>query len=436
MLARLKELDETIKVSITGIDTLGKGLLYQTTITPGIKCVAIADREIENCVKAAHWLNLPYRIVATQNELDDAINDGELAICQDGNMVAKAASVEAVIEASSTIMDGAAIALTAIRNQRHIIMMNTPVDSAFGPHLMKYAHDNGVTYSSSDGGQPAILRKLYDDMQLWGFEPVMAGNIEGQLDRYANPTLSIPEAEKREMDLHKFTSISDGTNLNLQMSIVANALNMVTAMPGMYGHRANSIEDIFDLYDLEMIHSFNNPVVDYILGTDMVGGVFTVGFSDNPFQKEMMDYYRMGDGPFFAFYRPYSLGHVEAMENVARAVLDEQALIQPTYGLKTNVYAYAKKPLRAGQTLDGIGGYNCYGLIENCPPINEDSWLPIALADGVVLRRDIEVDEKISLLDVEFNPTALDFDLYFKSQKRDFADEKEFAFRPGQFTHW
>ena len=436
MLARLQELKETIKVAIIGVGAMGKGLLYQSAITPGIECVAIADLDLDKCVRAAKWLNIPHRVVETQNEMDDAINDGHLAICQDGNLAAKAASVEVVIEASSAIRAGAEFALTAIKNQRHLVLMNAEIDLAFGPHLMKLAHDNNVTYASCDGDQHGVIRKLYDEMTLWGFEPVMAGNIKGYLDRYANPTMIIPEADKRNLDYHMCTAYTDGTKLNIEMSLVANALDMVTAMPGMYGHRANHVSEVLDLYDMELLHSLNKPVVDYILGAEPGGGVFTVGFSDNPYQMDMMKYYKMGDGPYYVFYRPYHLCHVEAMEYVARAVLDDKSLLEPTYGFKTNVYAYAKKDLRAGQTLDGIGGYTCYGMIENCPPINEDSWLPICLTEGTVLRRDISKDEKISLLDVEFDPTALEFDLYFKSQKRDFVDAQEFAFRPGQYTHW
>ena len=436
MLARLQALKETIKIGIIGVGAMGKGLLYQALITPGMECVAIADIDPNRCIAAAEWLQIQYKVVSNQNEMDDAVNDGYLAICADGNMVARAASVEAVIEASSSIRAGAEYALTTIKHRRHLILMNAEIDMIFGPHLMKLAQDNGVTYASCDGDQHGVIRKLWDEMRLWGFDPVMAGNIKGYLDRYADPTSIIPEADKRNLDYKMCTAYTDGTKLNIEMALVANALDCVTAIPGMYGHRANHVNDVLDLYDFDMLHSFNKPVVDYILGAEPNGGVFTVGFSDDPYQMDMMRYYKMGDGPFYVFYRPYHLCHVEAMEYVARAVLDDQSLLQPTHGFKTNVYTVAKRDLQAGDILDGLGGYNAYGLIENCPPINEDWGLPICLSEGVKLLRDVPADGKINLTDVEFDPTALEFDLYFKSQKRDLVHADNLTFRPGQYTHW
>lgn len=436
MLSRLQNLQETIKISIIGVGTMGKGLLYQASITPGIECVAIADVEVHKCVDAARWLGIPHRVVNTQNEMDDAINDGYLAICEDGNMVSKAASVEAVVEASSSISEGAEYALTAIKHKRHLILMNAEIDLVFGPHLMKLAQEAGVSYTSCDGGTHTAISNLFDDMQLWGFDPVMAGGILGTLDRTANPTKMTAQADLRDADYRVCTALADGTHLNIEMALVANALDMVTAVPGMYGFEAQTVHDVLSLYDLKILHSLHKPVVDYLLGAQPHGGVFTVGFCDNPHQASMLSQYQMGNGPFYVFYRPYRLRHVEAMAQIAKAVLDDAPMMQPTYGLRTNVYTYAKTDLRAGQTLDGVGGYNTYGMIENCPPINEDWGLPICLADGVVLRRDLGKDEKVSLMDVEFDPTALEFELYFKSQKRDLVYVSEAAFRPGQYTHW
>jgi len=56
--------------------------------------------------------------MSTINEMNDAINEGYLAICEDGNMAAKAVAVEAVIEASGTIREGAEFALTTIKHKR------------------------------------------------------------------------------------------------------------------------------------------------------------------------------------------------------------------------------------------------------------------------------------------------------------------------------
>ena len=98
------------------------------------------------------------------------------------------------------------------------------------------------------------------------------------------------------------------------------------------------------------------------------------------------------------------------MECIVQAAVDGCSLLEPVYGFKTNVFAYAKRDLRAGEKLDGIGGYTCYGLIDNCS--GGHPGLPICLAEDVVLRHDIAADSPILLSDVESTVSRSDFDLY------------------------
>src|SRR5262249_28008366 len=95
----------------------------------------------------------------------------------------------------------------------------------------------------------------------------------------------------------------------------------------------------------------------------------------------------------------------------------KRALLQPDYGFRTNVYAYAKRDLRKGVKLDGIGGYHCYGLIENCTSDGGQAGLPVCLAENVTLKGDVRQDEKIFLHDVSFDPERFDFALYGKAVK-------------------
>ena len=120
-------------------------------------------------------------------------------MCEDGGLVASADEVDVLVEASSSIGPAARFALAAIEHGKHLVLMNSEIDLAFGPHLMCLAHQRGVTYTSCDGDQHGVLKRLIDDLVLWGFAPVMAGNIKGFLDRYANPTTIVPEADARRL---------------------------------------------------------------------------------------------------------------------------------------------------------------------------------------------------------------------------------------------
>ena len=154
------------------------------------------------------------------------------------------------------------------------------------------------------------------------------------------------------------------------------------------------------------------------IGTRPPGGVFVIGYTDLPHQVETLSWYpcRLGPGPFYVFHRPYHLGHFEIAASIAEAALDHAPLLQPVRGFCTNVYTYAKKNLREGEVLDGIGGYAAYGMIENREGNLADPGLPICLSENLVLRRDIRKDEKILLRDVDYDPGSPAFTNYHLAQ--------------------
>ncbi len=255
ILTRLKSLEQPIRTAIIGMGSAGKGLFYQCGITPGIQCVAVADLNVAKAVEAAQTFGRPFRVVHEPAGLEDAIRSGRVAICQDGEMLARCESADVLIDASSAIADGGRFAIAGVETGKDVVMMNAEADLIFGPHLMRLARQKGVVYTSCDGDQPGCLRRLIDEVRLWGFELVMAGNIKGFLDRYSNPTKIIPEADKRFLDHKMCAGYTDGTKLCVEMALVANAFDLVTMVPGMRGPRAGRLVEVFDLFDFAAIRA-------------------------------------------------------------------------------------------------------------------------------------------------------------------------------------
>ncbi len=413
MLDRLTRLEREIRIAIIGVGAMGRGLLYQSTVTPGIRCVAIADVRLDAAIAVAKETGLPWRVVDTLAGLHDAIAGGAIGVTADGDLLARCELADALVEASSSITPAARFAITAIEHGKHLVLMNSEIDLVFGPWLLDLARKHGVTYTSCDGDQHGVIHHLVDELRLWGFELVMGGNIKGFLDRYADPVRIIPEAEKRNLDPRMATAYTDGTKLSIEMALLANAFDLRTLVPGMRGPRAKHVSEVFDLFDFEAIRETGSAVVDYILGAEPDGGVFAVGYCANAYQRSMLSYYKMGRGPFYLFYRPYHLCHVEAMAGIAAACLDGESLLAPDHGMRTNVIAYAKRDLTAGETLDGLGGFTTYGQIENTA--GAAAGLPICLADDVSLERDVPRDGRIALADVHYDSRRFDFELYFKA---------------------
>jgi predicted homoserine dehydrogenase-like protein len=151
--------------------------------------------------------------------------------------------------------------------------------------------------------------------------------------------------------------------------------------------------------------------VDYVLGAEPSPGVFVLGYNDHPIKQQYLQYLKMGDGPFYVFYRPYHLCHLEVPLTVARAVLFQDATIAPLGAPVCDVITAAKKDLKAGELLDGIGGFNTYGTIDNTEFVVSEKCLPMGLSEGCRLKRDISRDQVITYDDVEIPPGRLSDDL-------------------------
>lgn len=419
LLSRLAVLPRKIRVGVIGIGNIGRGIVYQVDATPGMECIAIADIRPERAAAWAARLGRDFQVVDTRAEVLDAVNRGVLAVCADGLLIAGCEEIDVLVDASSSISGGAQFALAAIAANKHVVMMNSEADLIFGPYLLQQAQAAGVVYTSADGDQHTVLKRLMNDTELWGFKTVMAGNMKGFLDRYSDPTKIIPEAAKRFMDPRMCASFTDGTKLGIEMALTANAIGGKVITPGMVGPRVKDVYTVFEHVDFESVWDTDTPLVDYVLGAQPSGGVFVVGFNDHPHQVETLSWYpcHLGPGPFYVFHRPYHLGHIESVSCIAEAYLDGWAVLQPTHGFSTNVYAYAKKDLRPGEEMDGIGGYAAYGLIENCSENQLRPGLPICLANHVVVTRDIRRDDKIYWDDVTIPPDGPAFKYFELAQK-------------------
>jgi predicted homoserine dehydrogenase-like protein len=111
-----------------------------------------------------------------------------------------------------------------------------------------------------------------------------------------------------------------------------------------------------------------------------------------------MNHFKMGEGPIYVFYVPYHLPHLEVPLTVARAVIFQDAAITPKAGPVCDVITVAKRDLKAGEVLDGIGGFTCYGMIDNYNDSQKNNLLPMGLSEGTILQNDIQKDEPTLML--------------------------------------
>ncbi|WP_298915874.1 Gfo/Idh/MocA family oxidoreductase [uncultured Nostoc sp.] len=414
-----------IKVGMIGAGFMGRGIANQiVNSVPGMELVAISNRQIDAAKQAYSEAGIEdIQVVATVSELEDAIANGKYAVTEDAKLLCRAEGIETIIEVTGAVEFGAHIVMEAIAHCKHVIMMNAELDGTIGPILKVYADKAGVILSACDGDQPGVQMNLYRFVKSIGLTPLLCGNIKGLQDPYRNPTTQEGFAKRWGQKPHMVASFADGTKISFEQAIVANATGMKVAKRGMLGYDFNGyVDEMAQIYDVEQLKELGG-IVDYVVGAKPGPGVYVFATHDDPKQRHYLNLYKLGEGPLYSFYTPYHLCHFEVPLSVARAVLFGDAVMSPLAGPLVDVVTTAKIDLKAGQTLDGIGYYMTYGQCENSPIVQQQNLLPIGLAEGCRLKRDITKDQVLTYEDVEL-PEGRLCDQLRTEQNTYFAAEK------------
>jgi predicted homoserine dehydrogenase-like protein len=422
------EAGNPIKVGMIGAGFMGRGIANQIkNSVPGMELVAISNRSLDAAKRAYSEAGIEdYKEVSTVAELEDAIAHNQYAVTEDAMLLCRAEGIDALIEVTGAVEFGAHVVLEAIAHHKHVIMMNAELDGTIGPILKVYADKAGVILTACDGDQPGVQLNLYRFVKSIGLTPLLCGNIKGLQDPYRNPTTQEAFAKRWGQKAHMVTSFADGTKISFEQAIVANATGMTVAKRGMLGYDFNGhVDEMTKMYDVEQLKELGG-IVDYVVGAKPGPGVFVFGTHDDPKQQHYLNLYKLGEGPLYSFYTPYHLCHFEVPLSVARAVLFQDYVLSPLGGPLVDVVTTAKINLKAGETLDGIGYYMTYGECENSNIVQQQNLLPIGLAEGCRLKRDIPKDQALTYDDVEL-PEGRLCDKLRSEQNAYFAQSKTLA---------
>jgi predicted homoserine dehydrogenase-like protein len=401
---------------------MGKGLAIQCGMTPGLRMVAAIDIDVPAAEAAADLHGRPWTTATTEAGVRAALRSGRTVVTDTASHVLELGrdSVDVLVESTTSVAAAARAIDTALRMKIDVVLMNAEVDCLLGPLLHQTARESGAVVTSDAGDQHGVLMRMIDEVRMWGFEIVMAGNIKGFLDRDATATSMTLEAAKRRLNPVMCAAYTDGTKLNVEMALVANATGLLPARRGMLGPRAGDVSEVFQKFDLP---SLRDPgVVDYILGAEPGGGVYVVGYCEHPVQQQYMSYYKMGDGPFYLFYRPYHLCHLETTQALAQVTLQRRPVFAPLDRPVADVIALAKTDLAAGTVMPGaIGSDHLYGEIEELSVAEGAGAVPITLLeldDGEVARvtRDVKKGERLTWDAVELPESDL-LEAYVRQQQ-------------------
>jgi predicted homoserine dehydrogenase-like protein len=256
-----------------------------------------------------------------------------------------------------------------------------------------------VVYTYTDGDEPGVGMNLYRFLDSMGYQPVLMGQLKGFLDRYRTPDTQRELATRLGQNPAVLTGFADGSKLALEAAIMGNATGFVPQIRGMRGYPLAHVNDMLAEFTPEDFAG--GGLVEYALGAAPHTGAFVICMNDHPEKRKLMAYLKMGDGPLYMFYTPYHLPPWQIAHSVARAVLFDDPTITPRGAPVCDTVTYAKRDLKAGELLDGMGGFTCYGLVDRYEVCRSENDLPIAISLDCRLKRDIAKDQPITYADVE-----------------------------------
>lgn len=409
-----------IRVAIVGAGFSGRHIArHIIQSTPGIRLVALVNRTPQRAVDALASIGISdLRLCETTLELDGAVRRGTIAVTNDASLACRSSSVDAIIEATGTIEYGARVVVEALKHRKHVVLCNAELDATLGPILKVYADQAGVVYSNIDGDEPGVAMNLIRFVRGIGLRPVVAGNLKGLFDPYRTPDTQREFAKQYGQNPQAAASFADGTKLSMELAALANATGFQVAKPGMYGPRLCHVNETAAYYRDKLLP---NGMVDFTVGAAPANGAFVLGHTDDSTQQAYLKYMKMGDGPLYTFYTPFHLPQLEAATTVARAVLLADATVAPLGAPVCDAISVAKRDLNAGETLDGLGGFTCYGRLVNYTDSRRYRALPIGLSESCRLLTQVAKDQAVSYDDVVLPEDRLCDQLRIEQDDRFFA---------------
>ncbi|HVZ52720.1 MAG TPA: SAF domain-containing protein [Pseudolabrys sp.] len=410
-----------VTVGVIGAGKFGTMFLSQARLTQGMHVVAVADLDVARARSQLATAGWPAALYGA-GSLDDAHAKRATFVTDDAMLLIADTRIEVIVEATGVPGAGITHALAAVANGKHIVMVNVEADAVAGPLLAQRAKAAGVVYSLAWGDQPALICEQVDWARAAGFKVIAAGkgtryephyhksnpdNVWDILDKYLNIT------DRKSINPKMFNSFVDGTKSGIEMTAVCNATGLLPQSDGLHFPPATR----FELADIckpkseggtlekEGVTEVTSSV--YRDGTDvphhLALGTYVVFEGETEYARRCFKEYAMlpdKSGKYAALYRPIHLIGLELGISVASCALRHEPTGAPT-GFRSDVVATAKRDLKAGEMLDGEGGFCVWGKQTQAEVSLRDELLPLGLAHNVKLKRDIKEGAALKWSDVE-----------------------------------
>ncbi|GAA5030882.1 NAD(P)H-dependent oxidoreductase [Microbacterium fluvii] len=411
-----------IRVGVIGAGKFSSMFLTQAVGAANIHVVGVADINIPKAKAALARTGWPAERYAA-GSLDEAVRTGGTAVIESADALIAHPAVEVILEITGNPLYGTYHAVTAIDHGKHVIMVNVEADCMVGPILQRRAQAAGVVYSMAYGDQPALICELVDWCRTVGFDVIAAGKGTKYLPEYNYSTpdtvwnyygFTDEQLASGDYNPQMFNSFLDGTKSAIEMAAVANGTGLLPQEEGLL-FPAASKDDLPTVFrensypggSLTRRGTVEIASSMYRDGTEVPDnlrwGVYVTFEAVTDYAVQCFAEYGVHTdetGRFASLYRPYHMIGLELGVSIASAVVRGEATGAPT-GFRGDVVTTAKKDLRAGDRLDGEGGYTVFGKLAPAATSLAKRALPLGLAHGARVIRDVPKDQTVSWDDVE-----------------------------------
>ena len=422
-LAARAEAGNPVRIGVIGAGKFGSMFLSQAPRTPGLHVVGIADLDPQRARSALARVDWPAERYGARS-VAEALRESTTFITDDAEGLIASDGIEVIVEATGHPGAGIRHALACCRHKRHIVMVNVEADALAGPLIARRAAEAGIVYSFAYGDQPALIAEIVDWARTAGFRVVCAGKGTKYLPVYHASTpdtvwghYGFTEEQVAGGDFNRkmFNSFLDGTKSALEMAAVANACEL-TPPPAGLAFPACGVDDLPTLLrprsaggilpvdgTVEVVSSLERdgrPVF-----RDLRWGVYATFEAPSDYVRKCFSEYGLKTDPsgrYSAMYKPYHLIGLELGLSVASIAVRAEPT-GTTRGFSGDVVATAKRDLKAGERLDGEGGYTVYGRLMPARDSLAAGGLPIGLAHGLTLTRPVAAGQPVAWDDVSFS---------------------------------
>jgi predicted homoserine dehydrogenase-like protein len=413
-----------LRVGVIGAGKFGAMYIAQVPKTPGVHLVGIADlspASARSNLARVGWKSEMYAAPS----LDAAMSERRTHVSEDWRALIAHPAIDIIVEATGHPPAAVVHALAAFRGGKHVVMVTVEADAFCGPLLAQRAREAGVVYSLAYGDQPAIICDLVDWARAAGFAVVAAGRGHKWLPHFAQSTpetvweyygLSAEQARVGGLNPKMFNSFLDGSKPAIETAAVCNATGLTPAPDGLT-FPAASIEDLPSVMrprseggclhhkgQVEVVSSLERDgrAVPY----DIRFGVWVVFEGDTDYIQRCFAEYGVrtdSSGRYACMYKRWHLIGLEVGISVASVGLRREPTGCAT-GFRADAIATAKRDLRAGEMLDGEGGYTVVGKLIPAQDSVKIGALPLGLAHGVRLLNPVRQGQAVRWGDVAYNP--------------------------------